>query len=366
VHPLLASTGSADSALLHGQSTQECHNVYDTTLMLDPHRVESSEIRQPAQCVAVPNQTLSFTRPGLQGDGRKCHPLVYTEVHNNSDGQAITAIASRNKSVNRGNRAGLKCNIASCNYEGTFPRQWELQRHIDAKHKDEKPYWCPVIGCIKGRGAPAFARSDKLTAHIRAVHLRGSAQAVCPASTCANTALELDLLGVHVKLQHLKNKKKHEGVIGGFLRAIANAVSSDHRLCPLWFCKVRVKLDDFPSHLLTHTSDELDAAAYELAEEGYIVTKFGCEHSKGDIASSVEWCTCKVTSIERTCPLCASRHGTRQNLKTHIERSHVRPGEDMTAFRQRILALIGMEATQALRSEVWSDVACELRLSAEK
>jgi hypothetical protein len=87
----------------------------------------------------------------------------------------------------------LACDHAGCSYVGTFRRQWELQRHVAVKHTTEKPFWCPVIGCIKGREAPAFARPDKLTAHIRAVHCNKNAQAICPTSTCPNTDLELEL-----------------------------------------------------------------------------------------------------------------------------------------------------------------------------
>lgn len=262
----------------------------------------------------------------------------------------------------------MECNNAGCSYEKTFSRQWELQRHIAAKHRSEKPFWCSVVGCIKGRAAPAFARPDELTAHIRAVHHRGKVYAVCPASNCANTALELDLLGVHIRIQHLKNGSKHEGVIGGLLRAMNNAASTDYRHCPLWFCKLRVGLDDFPLHLLSHTSEELDAAVPVLAQEGYIVSKSGCEHDNGGKGSANQCCTCKVTSVELACPLCLTRRGSRQSLKSHIEERHVQPGvaTSTSVFRQRILALIRTDAVRILGDEIWSDVACQLRTQEEK
>lgn len=52
------------------------------------------------------------------------------------------------------------------------------------------------------------------------------------------------------------------------LRAIANAASADHRRYPLWFYKVRVGLEDFPSYLLRHINKELAIIVSELAEEG--------------------------------------------------------------------------------------------------
>jgi hypothetical protein len=164
----------------------------------------------------------------------------------------------------------------------------------------------------------------------------------------------------------LKSKNKHEGVIGGLLRAIANAASTDHRYCPLWFCKARVGLDEFPSHLLEHRGEELGAAASELTEARYVVSKSGCEHDEGETRSLSQPCSCKVTSIELSCPVCSSRHARRQELKTHIEEYHVWAGEDTSAFRKRILALVGMEATQVLGTKVWSDVGCRLRMEEDK
>jgi len=106
-------------------------------------------------------------------------------------------------------------------------------------------------------------------------------KAVYPANTCTDKALTLDLLGIHVKSEYLKNR--HEGVIKGMLRAMANAVSADHRRCPLWFCKVRVGLEDFPSYLLRYTNEELAVVASELAEEGYLLNKSDYKHDHEDI-----------------------------------------------------------------------------------
>jgi len=249
----------------------------------------------------------------------------------------------------------LTCDHAGCSYVGTFRRQWELQRHIAAKHTTEKPFWCPVIGCIKGKGAPAFARPDKLTTHMRTVHRDKDAQAICPAATCPDTALGLDVLGVHIKLQHLGSKPG--GVVGGLFRAITNATSTDHRHCPLWFCKARVHLEDFPSHLLNHTSGELGAIIPALVQEGYAVGRAGCEHGGGGAGSTDDPCFCRVTSIELMCPICTSCHESRLSLKDHVEEVHVWSGGDVVAFRREILALVGMEASRMLGEEAWSDVA---------
>lgn len=324
--------------------------------------VPASGPQQPADSDAIPTLFLSLISPRTQ-DNLNEHALPITaEVSCTSDDHEVLATSSQPSSAGRAHGAGLRCNHSGCKYEGDFPRQWELQRHIVSKHMSEKPFWCPIVGCIKGRVAPAFARPDKLTQHVRAVHHRGDARAVCPSGGCADMPLELDILGVHIKLQHLSSKNKPEGVSGKFLRAMINAVSTDRRNCPLWFCRKRVELDEFPVHLLTHTCEELGASADELAQEGYTLSKLGCVHGEDNL-DTVNPCHCKVTAVELSCPMCASRHWNRQSLKIHIEEVHVWSGEDLTTFRQRILALVGMEAAQILDGRVWSDVACPLRLN---
>ena len=131
---------------------------------------------------------------------------ISSDSSSNCDNQVIITPTSRKKPVERGSGENLTCDHDGCSYKGAFPRQWKLQRHIASKHTTEKPYWCPVVGCVKGNGAPAFARPDKLTAHVRAVHYGTDVKAICPANTCTDKALTLDLLGVHVKSEHLKNR----------------------------------------------------------------------------------------------------------------------------------------------------------------
>ena len=199
-----------------------------------------------------------------------------------------------------GNEKNLTYDYVSCDYRKTFLRKWELQRHVAAKHTTGKPFWCPVVGCNKDREAPAFARPDKLTAHMRAVHRNKDAQAICPAATCPDTPLKLDILGVHIKLHHLGSKPR--GVIGGMFGAMMNAVSTDYRYRPLWSCKARVNLEDFSNHLLCHTSGELGVIVPVLAQEGYAVSNFGCKHGEEDAGTMYDPCLCKVTSIELICP----------------------------------------------------------------
>jgi hypothetical protein len=73
-----------------------------------------------------------------------------------------------------------------------------------------KEEWNPATRLnkhIKGRGAPAFARPEKLTAHTRTVHRNKNAQAICPAAPCPNTASKPDVLWVHTHVEgaHLES-----------------------------------------------------------------------------------------------------------------------------------------------------------------
>lgn len=153
-------------------------------------------------------------------------------------------------------------------------------------------------GCMKGKRAPAFARADKLTAHIRATHGRGGGRAICPAGGCGDQKLELDLLGVHIKLHHLTSK--HEGVTGAMLRGVANGVSAEWRRCPVWWCKERVRVEGFTGHVLGHRSEEVETVREALGAEGYrVVEERGCCVIEGEEERRVRW-------MEVECPVCGS------------------------------------------------------------
>lgn len=115
----------------------------------------------------------------------------------------------------------LTCDRPDCNK--TFARQWELKRHHESKHSAVKQYVCPVVGCnaLRGGGVPAFSRPDKLTSHIKSVHVGTDATAACPAGTCADLPMDLDILGAHIQLYH--PNRKQEGETGRLLCAVFNA-----------------------------------------------------------------------------------------------------------------------------------------------
>lgn len=117
------------------------------------------------------------------------------------------------------------------------------------------------------------------------------------------------------KYQRNKASRAQDPAAAGASRSEANAASTDQRRCPLSSCKKKqICLEYFPFHLLSHTSEELDAFAPELAREGYMVGKFECEHRDG--AGSINGCcVCGMRSIEVACPVCKSCHWDRQSLK---------------------------------------------------
>jgi hypothetical protein len=295
--------------------------------------------------------------PGLDIFGQ----LIPTTLRTVDSGSLIPSTVDVPKKTGRkGYSKSLICTYVGCTYEGTFPRQWELQRHIATQHANRKPYRCPVVGCFKHGGVPAFARPDKLTDHIRAAHQGKGASAVCPAPACTDTPLRLDLLSVHINLGHLEMEEK--GEVGKVFRALANAGSTDYRRCPLLSCKKkRVRIEEFLTHLFAHEIEDVEAASSELEREGYSVGRAGCEYGEGHTGAVDGWCVCRLASVEVACPVCASRHWDIQSLKDHVGEAHVQVGEDLTAFRWRILALVGMEATQILGREAWSDIASLLR-----
>lgn len=221
----------------------------------------------------------------------------------------------------------LKCPHKDCSYTGTFLRQYELDRHVKVKHECDQHFTCPYPGCFKGNAAPKFARSDKLTSHIKNVH-GGESQAKillkCPVDGCVSPAMELILLGAHIQ----QARRSHHGHASrGDARAIANAASPAHRQCPIWSCRRVVPLASLPEHLLSHSQDEVYAAAPILAEENYIVIRDQCAH-----ATARGSCSCRVVEIQIGCPLCHLPCKNHAEFATHLDRAHLISGNQRTHF----------------------------------
>ena len=166
--------------------------------------------------------------------------------------------------------------------------------------------------------------------------------------------LRLNLLSVHVNLRHLEMEERGEvGKVGKVFRALANAGSTDYRRYPLLsYKKKRVRIEEFLTHLFAHEIEDLEAGSSELEREGYSVGRLGCEYGEGHTGVVDGWYVYRLASVEVACPVYASRHWDIQSLKAHVGEAHVQVGEDLTAFRRRILTLVGMEATEILGREV--------------
>jgi hypothetical protein len=159
-------------------------NAHEATLELSLS-AERNEAKQLGSAVSIPYASAYTTQAVLQ-DKRNSHTLhVETSSYEDRDSYAAIAAGFHKPKPKREAGKRLSCEYANCTYEGTFPRQWELQRHIAAKHITYKPYWCPMVGCVKVGGPARFARPDKLAAHVRAVHYSKGTKVVCPDASCA-------------------------------------------------------------------------------------------------------------------------------------------------------------------------------------
>ena len=106
--------------------------------------------------------------------------------------------------------AHLNCTVTDCRHKKPFPRDYELQRHIQYMHCTDRPFCCPYLGCYKGQATSSFARPDKLTSHIRAVHGRQTETLLqCCITDCSCPPLPLDLLGQHIRFAHPSSLTKH-------------------------------------------------------------------------------------------------------------------------------------------------------------
>ena len=215
----------------------------------------------------------------------------------------------------------LKCSHDECNNARTFRSNYELKRHIRAKHDGQKPFVCPFPGCFKGKTASMFPRSDKVLTHIRGApnHQRATVLK-CPAEGCSFPAMELGILGVHIRGHHLKD---NPGC--GTLKAVANAASSSRGQCPLWSCRKQMPLTMLIEHLMAHTRFELEAIALDLYSHGYLVVKDSCTHLTEEKHGGITLlpCPCPVTGVMVICPVCAVVCGDHADFEAHVDETHL-------------------------------------------
>lgn len=228
---------------------------------------------------------------------------------------------------------GLKCPYGTCTHAGTFPRKYELNRHLRSRHFGDKPFCCPYSGCFNRKEVTAYARSDKLTSHIRNVHARHAKQRLnCCFYDCTKSAEPIDLLGIHIINAH---SDRYGYIVDERARGLVAAASTAYRQCPLWRCTATLPLASFIGHLRTHTFDELYDYIHELRSEGYRIMQ--TPHAL--VSSSFELNATK--EIERDisihvlaeCPLCSEFFESLDSLHNHIDELHVISEDQQEHYR---------------------------------
>ncbi|KAF7926051.1 uncharacterized protein EAE97_010351 [Botrytis byssoidea] len=96
----------------------------------------------------------------------------------------------------RGQEGRLSCDYPGCN--NTFPRKYELKRHIKAIHRQEFRVVCPVYGCH--RTTKLFKREDKFNEHFRKHDSSRSYR--CLIETCQYAPFDIPGLIDHLTKSH--------------------------------------------------------------------------------------------------------------------------------------------------------------------
>jgi hypothetical protein len=210
-----------------------------------------------------------------------------------SEGTADTSLALADEHING-------CTVDGCKHKGSFKRAYELTRHVQTVHGGEsaKRFVCNARGCFNGRLPWSFARSDKLTSHVKATHNYNTVFTQCPVAACSFGPCTLEVLGVHI--QHA-----HHAVEEG--RAVLNATPCKTRRCPLWRCGKHVITDKLMAHIETHASDDMDAAKSSLELEGF----------------SIERTPQNNITVQVICPVCRAATSDTKQFARHLVKDHL-------------------------------------------
>jgi uncharacterized C2H2 Zn-finger protein len=214
---------------------------------------------------------------------------------------------STSRAFSRATDCQLKCEFDGCTYEGTFPRRWELTRHITQKHSIRPGLFvCWAEGCVDRQPPRSFARPDKLTSHIKAVHTRDTVFIKCPVDRCNLGRCTLETLGVHIARAHQRCQVGLQ---------VLNASTCKVRKCVLWRCGKHVKARDLPGHVAGHAKDDILAATTELEHEGLVVLPASGSPQEGYAKSG------PVITVQ--CPLCKSTSENTDQFITHLWTRHL-------------------------------------------
>lgn len=192
------------------------------------------------------------------------------------------------------------CLVNNC--DQTFSRRSDLARHVSSRHEQVLPYACPANGCFKGQSPTRFARADKLTDHIRAVHLHHDATFRCPLTACGyQQPMFMPEVLAHFALAdaNLSHWQLHVGATNAFINA------SEKLKCPIWSCGQRVRRSEMLQHLHQHDEDQLEAQAESIGAAGYVVehaAHLTVDSGQGSAARrSIVQIQCPVLGCQRAC-----------------------------------------------------------------
>jgi hypothetical protein len=188
-----------------------------------------------------------------------------------------------------------------CVPEIVFSRRTDLARHQRLKHsrEDQQHFVCSAQGCFRGLAPWSFARSDKLTSHIKTTHNLDTIFSHCPIKGCTFGPCTLEVLGIHIQRAH----QPHEE--GG--RAILNATSCKTLRCPLWRCGNHYTANKLLQHITSHDKEEVDANKPSLELLGLLV-----QSTPG----------CDVT-LQVVCPICNTASTDIESFTRHLATAHL-------------------------------------------
>jgi hypothetical protein len=187
-----------------------------------------------------------------------------------------------------------------CEDNVTFSRKSDLKRHERLKHshKNNRHFQCSAKGCFRGQAPWTFARSDKLTSHIKDTHNLDTIFSHCPINDCSFGSFPLEVLGVHIR-------RAHPGHGEG--RAVLNATSCKVLRCPLWRCDNHFTAKTLPQHIISHNREEVDAVKPSLEQLGLLLQSIPGR----DI------------TVQVVCPICNTVSTDIENFTSHLATAHL-------------------------------------------
>ena len=244
--------------------------------------------------------------------------------------QAITVSNTSHPRHQHGERDDLYCRYPDCKRKKPFTKKSDLKRHITAKHKRTKQYFCPVLGCFKGQSRTAFATGDGLLNHVRSVHSE-TALAECPCEGCTSSTLQLDLLAMHIIKVHGTNHDWYlslrsvlSKLENGIARAVVNAMTGDFHPCPL--CRKLFHIGELMSHVRSHDQKELTERQQELAARNlYLINDRDLHVSSTALAQQTAQPNYRstVVDIKIRCPACGAANKDHGAFADHMVASHL-------------------------------------------